>query len=87
MLDKFDSIILSEDAGANKPSGLFFDYAFRMTGADRESTIMIGDNLVTDMLGARNAGIDTIYFRRKDQPLSDEVMYTVESLEDICRIL
>lgn len=87
MLDKFDSIILSEDAGANKPSGLFFDYAFRMTGAERKSTIMIGDNLVTDMLGARNAGIDTIYFRRKDQPLSDEVMYTVESLEDICKIL
>lgn len=87
MIDKFDNIILSEDAGANKPSVLFFDYAFRTTGADRSSTIMIGDSLGTDMLGARNAGIDSIYFRREGQPLSDDVTYTVESLNEICGIL
>lgn len=87
MIDKFDNIILSEDAGANKPSELFFDYAFRMTRADRKSTIMIGDSLSTDMLGARNAGIDSIYFRREGQPSSDEVTYTVGSLKDICGIL
>lgn len=85
--DKFDTIILSEDAGYNKPSKFFFDYAFAKSGANASTTIMIGDSLTTDMQGAINAGIDTIYFRREGQQHSDDVMYTVESLVDICNIL
>ena len=78
---------MSEDAGYNKPSRLFFDYAFAKSGANASTTIMIGDSLTTDMQGAINAGIDTIYFRREGQQHSDDVMYTVESLVDICNIL
>lgn len=60
----FDHVILSEDAGYNKPAREFFDYALRITGAGREKTVMIGDNYNTDILGAKNAGIATAYFNR-----------------------
>ncbi len=62
--DYFDTIILSEDAGVNKPSPLYFDYALKMAGADRQTTLMIGDNLQTDILGALHAGIDALLFNR-----------------------
>ena len=62
--DYFDNIILSEDAGANKPSQAFFDYAFEQTGAKPETTLMIGDNMMTDIQGAMAAGIDALLFNR-----------------------
>ena len=69
--DYFDTIILSEDAGVNKPSPQFFDYAFRLSGARRENTLMIGDNLQTDILGALNSGIDALLFNRWDVDTND----------------
>lgn len=56
----FTTVILSEDAGANKPQKEFFE----KTGAKPETTIMIGDNYRTDIVGAMNAGLDTILFNR-----------------------
>lgn len=89
LIDSFDTIILSEDAGANKPSPLFFDYAFRQTGAKPETTLMIGDNYNTDILGAKAAGIDTMLFNRWDPAFqsSEPVNYVVNSLKEITTIL
>ena len=64
----FDTIILSEDAGVNKPSKDYFDYALKVSGADRETTLMIGDNLQSDILGALNAGLDAMLFNRWQIP-------------------
>lgn len=88
-LDYFQTIILSEDAGANKPSSEFFDYAFRMSGARPETTLMIGDNFVTDIMGARDAGMDVLFFNaHPDQFQSPErVNYEVNRLCEIIGIL
>ena len=83
----FDTIILSEDAGVNKPSPLYFDYAFKVTGASRETTLMIGDNLQTDILGAHDVGLDTIFFNRWNNESSDIPTYTVMGLREIMNIL
>ena len=85
--DYFDTIVLSEDAGANKPSKEFFDYAFRVTKARRETTLMIGDNLQTDIVGANDAGLDTILFNRWNVEPSDVPTYTVASLLEIKTLL
>ena len=85
--DYFDTIILSEDAGANKPSLQYFDYALRQSGADIATTMMIGDNLQTDIMGANRAGLDTILFNRWGIEPSSVPTYTVETLRDIMKIL
>jgi putative hydrolase of the HAD superfamily len=93
--DYFQTIILSEDARANKPSKAFFDYALRQSGASPATTLMIGDNLQTDIIGAHNAGFDTILFNRWDiapadiaeQAGSGVPTYTAATLHDIMEIL
>jgi len=84
----FDKVVLSEDAGANKPSLQFFDYAFRLTGANRDATLMIGDNFNTDILGAKQAGLATAYFNRFPEfPTPEPVNYEVTALEQLMDIL
>ena len=85
--DYFDTIILSEDAGANKPSKAFFDYALAKSGASVDTTMMIGDNLQTDIIGARDMGLDTILFNRWDIPPSEIPTHTVAALREIMQIL
>ena len=87
--DSFVTIILSEDADANKPSKQFFDYALARSGAKRETTLMIGDNFQTDILGAKRAGLDTMYFNQhpSQNPATEPVTYEVNTLAEIIEIL
>jgi putative hydrolase of the HAD superfamily len=88
LTDYFDTVILSEDAGANKPSPAFFSYALRKTGAKKEQTLMIGDNLQTDIVGAMLAGLDAAWFNRyPEYPADDPVDYVVTSLSELKEIL
>jgi putative hydrolase of the HAD superfamily len=88
--DYFNTIILSEDAGVNKPSKDYFDYALTVSGANRETTLMIGDNLQSDILGALNAGLDAMLFNRWQVPseeLPQDLTFVVDNLCDIMEIL
>jgi len=86
--DYFDTIILSEDAGVNKPSPLFFEYALQQSGAQRKTTLMIGDNLQTDIMGAMAAGIDALFFNRyPEYEKTTAPTFVVTSLRDIMKIL
>ena len=88
--DYFNTMILSEDAGVNKPSKDYFDYALTVSGANRETTLMIGDNLQSDILGALNAGLDAMLFNRWQVPseeLPQDLTFVVDNLCDIMEIL
>jgi putative hydrolase of the HAD superfamily len=88
LYDYFDTIILSEDAGYNKPAPEYFDYALRQSGASRETTLMIGDNFQTDILGAKRAGLRVAYFNRyPDYPASEPVDCEVASLRELMEVL
>ena len=88
LTEYFDTVILSEDAGYNKPAPQFFDYALQKSGADRNSTLMIGDNFQTDILGAKRSGIAVAYFNRfPEYPAAEQVDYEVTSLRMLIGIL
>ena len=88
LTDYFHTVILSEDAGANKPSPAFFDYAMRQSGAHRDSTLMIGDNFQTDILGAKRYGLATAYFNRcPDYPAEEPIDYEVTARSQLMESL
>jgi len=87
-LDKyFLKVITSEGSNSLKPHKEIFDYAFRKTGASPAESIMIGDTIEVDILGAVNAGIDQVHVNH----LTKEVelvngkapTYTVYSLKEL----
>lgn len=45
---------------ANKPSVKGYEDAMKIMGTDRETTIFVGDQIFTDILGANRSGIRTI---------------------------
>lgn len=84
----FDNIILSDTVGINKPHPDIFRFALRQASCPAERTIMIGDNLQTDIMGARDSGIDQLWFNpEKKTNGSFKPTYTVYKLDEIKHIL
>ena len=62
-LDQYvEYLFISEDMGVTKPDAAFFDICLERIAEPRSSCIMIGDSLSSDMLGAKNASIDSVWF-------------------------
>lgn len=83
----FDHIITSQKAGHKKPAREIFDYALGQNGIASHEAIMIGDNLVTDIAGARNASIDTVFFNPEKTTHDADVSHEIHSLHQLNGIL
>ncbi|NOT77321.1 MAG: noncanonical pyrimidine nucleotidase, YjjG family [Cyclobacteriaceae bacterium] len=83
----FKNIVTSQRAGDKKPSRKIFDFALAEIGHDHTTALMVGDNLITDIGGARSAGLDTVYFNPKGDPHSEEVTFEVRSLHELKNLL
>ena len=57
----FDGIFISEELGVQKPDPGFFRKVLEDIGTDKERAIVIGDSERSDIQGARNAGIESIF--------------------------
>jgi len=87
----FTEVITSEGSNSLKPKKEIFEYAFQKTSALPDESIMIGDAIDVDILGAMNAGIDSVHVNH----LTDKVetiegkspTYTVYSLKELEDIL
>ena len=57
-----EHLYISEDMGVNKPEKEFYDICLEGIGEPKETCIMVGDSLSSDMLGAKNAGLASVWF-------------------------
>ena len=69
ILHLFEDTYISMDIGYDKPDVRFYREALRRCGLQPSEVLMIGDSMTTDILGAQAAGIDAIYFNRRNEPL------------------
>ena len=64
----FDGIYLSSDYGCKKPDRRFFEVLLNERGIARPGAVMIGNDGVCDIRGARAAGLSTLYIRSNLSP-------------------
>ncbi len=62
ILNYFNTITTSEEAGVKKPHPTIFEMSLKKANALPEQSVMIGDNYEADIIGAADFGLQTIYF-------------------------
>jgi len=83
-LDKyFTEVITSEGSNSLKPNKEIFDFAFEKTGAKLHESIMLGDNIEVDILGAMNAGIDQVFINHNNIVTDIKPTYMVKTLKEL----
>lgn len=83
----FTKIITSEMAGYKKPEAEIFNYAFKVSGAKATESLMVGDDLKVDILGAKAIGMDQIYVNYHKARHQEKPNFEVSSLIEIEKIL
>ena len=86
----FDKLFFSEEIKAHKPSRVFFDTAIKSTNSKKKESIVIGDNFLADIEGAKNAGLHQVWFCTSGElqtSLPFSPTYTITQLIDLKNIL
>jgi len=87
LLDLLDSLTISEEAGFSKPDVRIFQTALDRLGCKPDEAVMLGDAWVNDILGAREAGIRTVWYNCYLTERPDDSIPEIHSLEDSDAIL
>ncbi|WP_027064843.1 YjjG family noncanonical pyrimidine nucleotidase [Maribacter sp. Hel_I_7] len=81
----FDQIIDSEMAGVKKPNPIIFNLALNRAGAIPEKSLMIGDSLEADIIGAKSVGFHTLHFNAHKEETHDvsPIIYNLEEIKSL----
>ena len=88
--DLFLDAFISEEAGAPKPRKAYYEYIFRrVPDITPENTLVIGDSLSTDILGANNAGLPCCWFNPtgKSRPADLRIDYEISDLRALFNVV
>ena len=86
----FDVIVVSDEIGVSKPDTAYFEYVFNEMGhPPKESVIVVGDNLNSDIKGGVDYGVDTCWFNPNNQPNESDIAPThhAQDFDKILKIL
>ena len=82
ILHYFDQVVDSEMAGVKKPNPYIFQLALDKAGVTSEKSLMIGDNIEADILGALAVGFHTLHFNGHNGP-KHEYCPIIHKLDEI----
>ena len=78
----FENVFTSDIVGFKKPHPQIFKEALKQTQAKAEKSLMIGDSLEADILGALSQGMHAIHFNshKEDHHENCPIIYSLEEL-------
>jgi HAD superfamily hydrolase (TIGR01509 family) len=87
----FKHIFASKDMGMEKPAPGFFENVLQTVGVAPHECVMVGDDYRIDIVGAKNAGMQTIWFSEALQetpaPCADIVINSMVDLVSAVKAL
>lgn len=87
MSDFFEHVVTSEAASARKPGREVFEYAFALARAAAEESLMVGDDLETDIAGARNMQMDHVFYNPRRTEHKETITYEIADLSELRSML
>jgi len=90
LLNLFDSLVFSDEAGRSKPHSDVFECAARALSAKPEEIVHIGDLEHTDIVGAKRAGYHAIRFTGVTKMEENETTiadFVTDDLRDVARLI
>ncbi|MDH3273299.1 MAG: YjjG family noncanonical pyrimidine nucleotidase [Gammaproteobacteria bacterium] len=83
----FDAVVISAEVGAAKPGTKIFDIAFEaLDFPSRKRSLMVGDNLASDIQGGANYGIATCWYNPNGDSVRD-ADHVVHEINDLAELL
>lgn len=83
----FEKMFTTENTKSHKPRRAIFEHALKSVHARKAESLMIGDDLEVDIIGARNFGMDQVYFNPSKTPHNEKVTFEIASLVELKRFL
>ena len=85
----FAFVVFSQDVQIEKPNRRIFEITAQRAGCELTQMLHVGDSLESDVAGARNAGVHSVWLNREGTPNTTEIHpdYEVTSLSEIPEIL
>ena len=81
--DFFDGVVVSAVLGVEKPEGAIFEEALRVSGVARDRAVHVGNDPVTDVRGASEAGLDTVFVDRRGAGGAPGATYVIPDLNGL----
>ena len=83
----FKEVITSECSNSLKPQKEIFEFALNKAGATVEESLMIGDTMDVDVMGALSVGMDAVHVNYNHADQEVEPTYTIYHLKELKEFL
>lgn len=83
----FLNVVTSENSRSMKPKPAIFDFAVKAASAELKESMMIGDALEADVLGAQKFGMDQVYFNFRKKPHREKPSFEIHCLSQLKEIV
>lgn len=85
----FQFVVLAQDYGIRKPDPRFFEIAIRLAGCTKCQFLHVGDSFQNDVMGAKQAGVKSIWLnrRRRDNGTEQRPDFEILSLSELTKVL
>ncbi len=83
----FLKVFTSDRIGYAKPNARIFEYVIQSENVKKNECLMVGDNFVNDIQGAKNVKIDQAYFNPGENKTAIDATYVITDLLELKKFL